>query len=97
MDKVTNSLKIHQNGDLQLENITDADISILALDTSISKQKLYQQHQEYLTSECNKNSLILGIIFASTIGLIVYSFQNLEVNHVRKNASAILSRIHQTD
>jgi len=93
MHKLTNRLKITQNGDLNLENITDADISIVALDTSISKQKLYQQHQEYLTNECNKNTLILGLIFAATIGLIVYSIQNLETpNHARKNVTRILCR-----
>jgi 1-aminocyclopropane-1-carboxylate deaminase/D-cysteine desulfhydrase-like pyridoxal-dependent ACC family enzyme len=90
MHKLTTQLRIHQNGDLHLQNITDADISIVALDTSISKQKLYQQHQEYLTNECNKNSLILGVIFAATIGLIVYSVQNLEMTNVRKNVTTIL-------
>ena len=97
MQKLTNRLKITQNGDLNLENITDADISIVALDTSISKQKLYQQHQEYLTNECNKNSIILGLIFASTLGLIVYSIQNLEIHtDARKNVTTILFRVNQT-
>ena len=92
MHKLQTSLKIAQNGDLQANNI-DADISIVALDTSISKQRLFQQHQEYLTNECNKNSLILGLIFAATIGLIFYSVQNLEIpNNARKNVTRILCR-----
>ena len=96
MDKLQTSLRIAQNGDFQANNI-DADISIVALDTSLSKQKLYQQHQEYLTNECNKNSLILGLIFAVTIGLIVYSVLNLEIStDARKNTSTILRNIHRT-
>ena len=97
MHKLPTKIRIHQNGDLNLENITNTDINIVALDTSISKQKLYQEHLKYLNSECNKNSIILGLIFAATIGLISYTFQNLEVNgYARKNATTILPRINKT-
>lgn len=97
MHKLTTQLRIHQNGDLHLENITNDDISIVALDTSISKQKLYQEHQKYLNSECNKNSIILGLIFVVSVGLISYTFQNLEVSsHARKNVTTILSGINKT-
>lgn len=96
MHKLTTQLRIHQNGDLHLENI-EADIATQALDTSYQKQKLYLQHQQYLTNECNKNSLILGLIFASAIGLICYTFQNLEIpNNARKNVTSILFSGNQT-
>lgn len=86
------SLRISNQGDVILSGKLKTDELQMILDDSQIKSKNYLEYQKYIDSEMNKSSIIIGLVFSSLIGLIVFclfnqskpspSNQSLGVNYV---------------
>jgi len=73
-------LNLSERGELKLQgNPTETQLTNI-LDTAHQRQRLYQQHQESLVKEADKNALLLGVYVAGIIGLMLFVSFNLKPN-----------------
>ena len=70
------NLRISNQGDVILSGKIKTDELQMILDDSLIKSKNYLEYQKYIDSEMNKSSIIIGLIFSSLIGLIVFCLFN---------------------
>ena len=70
------NLRISNQGDVILSGKIKTDELQMILDDSQIKSKNYLEYQKYIDSEMNKSSIIIGLIFSSLIGLIVFCLFN---------------------
>lgn len=70
------SLRISNHGEVILSGKLKTDELQMILDNSQIKSKNYLEYQKYIDSEMNKSSIIIGLIFSSLIGLIVFCLFN---------------------
>ena len=70
------NLRISSQGDLNLSGKIKTDELQMILDDSLVKSRNYLEYQKYIDSEMNKSSIIIGLIFSSLIGLIVFCLFN---------------------
>ena len=71
-------LDINEKGEVKIRGDVTPEIFQTILDASHLKSLAYQKHQEKLDKEANLMTIYIGVIFASVLGLVVFSFCNLK-------------------
>ena len=70
------TLKISNQGELDLQGDINSDDLQTILDASYLKTNLYLEHQKQLDRESNLMVIYIGLIFSSLIGLICFCALN---------------------
>lgn len=89
------TLNLSERGELKISGEASPELLQPILDASHLRASLYQKHQEFIEREANRTALLIGIIFASLLGLFVFCALNtspkLQSTKVTIDAQSIIS------